>query len=79
MPEMGGLEATRKIRSSTSGVKNPQVPIIAMTAHVMQDDKTQCLEAGMNGFVSKPIDKKIMIAEIEKHISQKTDHPETGN
>jgi signal transduction histidine kinase/CheY-like chemotaxis protein len=54
MPEMDGLEATRRIRNG--GVINPQVPIVAMTAHAMKGDREQCLEVGMNDYVSKPID-----------------------
>ncbi|NGZ06936.1 MAG: response regulator [Magnetococcales bacterium] len=61
MPEMDGFQATRQIRSSA-----PQrsVPIIAMTAHAMSSDKEKCLAAGMNDFVSKPIDKKLLYATL---------------
>ncbi len=68
MPEMGGLEATEKIRNAESKVLNRQVPIIAMTAHAMAGDKQICLDAGMNGYVSKPIDKDMLFEEIEKQL-----------
>jgi len=55
MPEMDGFETTRQIRHPRTPVRNPQIPIIAMTAHVMQSDQNRCLEAGMNDFISKPI------------------------
>ncbi|MGC4065856.1 MAG: ATP-binding protein [Polyangiaceae bacterium] len=55
MPEMDGLEATRLIRSREAGALDPNVPIVAMTAHVMTEDRQRCLDAGMNGYVSKPI------------------------
>ncbi len=55
MPVMDGLEATRAIRSPDSGVRDRNVPIIAMTAHAMQGDKNICMEAGMNDYLSKPI------------------------
>jgi PAS domain S-box-containing protein len=55
MPVMDGVEATRQIRDQHSGVLNHAVPIVAMTANVMQSDQDLCMEAGMNGFVSKPI------------------------
>ncbi len=63
MPEMDGLEATRIIRDPQSGTLDPQIPIIALTAHAMKGDKEDCLEAGANDYVSKPIDpEKLMIA-----------------
>ncbi|AUC60382.1 two-component signal transduction system histidine kinase / response regulator [Cyanobacterium sp. HL-69] len=54
MPEMDGLEATRWIRKNHPPNKQPH--IIAMTAGAMGDDRTLCLNAGMNGYISKPID-----------------------
>lgn len=54
MPLMDGFEATRTIRDPSSGVKNPRIPIIALTAHAMKGDRDLCFEAGMNEYVSKP-------------------------
>jgi PAS domain S-box-containing protein len=53
MPNMDGLEATAKIRSTLAGAP---VPIIAMTANAFADDKQRCLDAGMNDFITKPVD-----------------------
>ena len=55
MPEMDGLEATRTIRDPGSQVINHHVPIVAMTAMAMAGDRELCLDAGMNGYVSKPV------------------------
>ena len=66
MPELDGLSATRRIRESHSRVLNPRVPIIALTAHAMQGDEAQCLAAGMDGYVVKPIEVSSLIAAVEK-------------
>ena len=55
MPEMDGLEATRAIRRPRSGVRRPDVPIIALTAYAQGEDRQRCLDAGMNGYLTKPI------------------------
>lgn len=54
MPEMDGLEATRIIRSDP---ETAHLPIIALTANALQEDVDNCLEAGMNGYLCKPINK----------------------
>ena len=69
MPEMGGLEATQAIRErekTTGG----HVPIIAMTAHAMQGDRQKCIDAGMDGYLSKPLDPKTFLRTVEETVVQ---------
>lgn len=66
MPEMDGYDATRIIRKNPS-YKN--TPIIAMTANVMAEDKLNCIEAGMSGHISKPLDIDNIISYIEKYFT----------
>jgi two-component system, sensor histidine kinase and response regulator len=64
MPEMGGLEAIAAIRASEAGTGR-HLPVIALTAHAMQGDRERCLAAGMDGYLSKPIDVAELIATVE--------------
>jgi CheY-like chemotaxis protein len=65
MPEMDGLEATAMIRAQeqTTGA---HLPIIAMTARVMQGDRERCLEVGMDDYVAKPIQAEVLFETIER-------------
>ena len=65
MPEMNGLDATRAIRK----LENPwaaSIPIVAMTADAFSENVTECLDAGMNGHIAKPVDIKLVIKEIRR-------------
>ena len=65
MPEMNGLDATRAIRKLDNGWMS-SIPIIAMTADAFAENIAECLDAGMNGHISKPIDIKLVIKEIRR-------------
>ena len=66
MPEMGGMEATRKIREMESGQARPPTPIIAVTANALKGDRERYLEAGMNGYVSKPMSVEALKSEMQR-------------
>jgi len=66
MPEMDGFEATRNIRNPETGVLNPEVPIVAMTAHARESDRQSCLAAGMDDYLAKPFRPEQVAAMLEK-------------
>ena len=63
MPEIDGLEASRYISKA-----RPEVPIIALTAFAMEDDKPKCLKAGCVDYISKPVEKEELYTIIDKYI-----------
>ncbi len=65
MPDMDGLEATRRIRELAYGGDVP-VPIIAVTANAMHGDDQRCLEAGMDDYVTKPIDRARLLSKVNQ-------------
>lgn len=69
MPVMDGFEATTLIRQPDSQVADPNVIIIAMTANAMQGDRERCLEVGMDDYITKPINSKMLLATLEKWIA----------
>ena len=70
MPEMSGLEATEAIRDR-EGATGRRLPIIALTAHAMQGDRERCLDAGMDGYLSKPIDVDELVETVERFAEKK--------
>ncbi len=66
MPEMDGFEATSAIRLNER-LTGEHIPIIAMTAHAMKGDEARCLDAGMDGYISKPIRGRDLVDLVEKH------------
>lgn len=67
MPEMDGFEATRMIRKLETGI---DVPIIAMTAHTIENEQERCREAGMNDCLTKPINDEVLFESIKKWVNK---------
>lgn len=63
MPKMDGYEATKAIRRWESG-SGFHIPIVALTAHAMSCDEAKCLKVGMDAYLTKPIDCKLMVSTI---------------
>lgn len=66
MPNMDGMEVTRRIRNGESGEDSRSLPIIALTAHSLQGDRERFLAAGMNGYVEKPVSQKKLFRQVRE-------------
>jgi two-component system, sensor histidine kinase and response regulator len=75
MPEIDGFEATATLRKKEQAT-GAHLPVVAMTAHAMQGDKERCLAAGMDGYVSKPINAKELIAAVHAALENSRMPPE---
>ncbi|MFC2156175.1 response regulator, partial [Acidobacteriota bacterium] len=71
MPELDGIETTRRIRVSSQGATATNVPIIALTAHALKGDRDKCLNAGMNDYLSKPFDSNKFAEIIARWLTQR--------
>ncbi|HKO00259.1 MAG TPA: response regulator [Thermoanaerobaculia bacterium] len=67
LPGMDGLSVVREIKSDS---RMSGVPILALTAHAMRGDKDRFLEAGCDGYISKPIDVKTFLSSIEQYVAK---------
>jgi len=76
MPEMGGIEAVQAIRAREKQLGLQRLPVIAVTAHALAGDRERFLDAGMDSYVSKPLDQTTLLAEIETLLRQP--HRETS-
>jgi PAS domain S-box-containing protein len=71
MPVMDGVEATRRIREDRSGAFDPRIPIIALTAYAMSGDRERFLDAGMDGYLAKPVELPQLLEAMERVVFRK--------
>lgn len=70
MPVMNGLEATRAIRTKETGCLQPNIPIVALTAHAMWGDEQRCMHAGMDDYMPKPVDMDTVASIIQSMLDK---------
>jgi CheY-like chemotaxis protein/HPt (histidine-containing phosphotransfer) domain-containing protein len=73
MPEMDGFEATRRLRELEAGQRH--MPVIAMTAHALKGDRENCIQAGMDDYVAKPLHPKELLSVIDRWAGRKVIPP----
>ncbi|QJB55446.1 response regulator [Pseudodesulfovibrio sp. zrk46] len=73
MPEMDGLEATRRVREGQAGTHSQTIPIVAATAFAVPGDRDKCMEAGMNGYVVKPLESRDLLQAVASFTGQAED------
>ncbi len=66
MPGMDGLEATRRLRAGAAGAAAASLPVLAVTANAFDDDRRGCLAAGMDEVLTKPVDRRLLLAGVER-------------
>jgi len=79
MPKMDGYDTTRAIRSGKAKQVHCDVPIIAMTANTMEEDREKCLAAGMNDYTTKPVDADILHEKIAYWLDVDLEKPQSEN
>ncbi|MEI7430808.1 MAG: response regulator, partial [Betaproteobacteria bacterium] len=79
MPVMDGFEATRRIRQWERDHALPRIPILALTAGAFAEDRTHCIDAGMDDFLAKPVDMNLMTAMLGRWLSSEINRPNVAH
>jgi two-component system sensor histidine kinase/response regulator len=78
MPLLDGYETTRRLRQPSEGTRNPKIPVIALTAHALATDRAKCLAAGMNDYLTKPIDAGRLRQALGRATAASIEHAGAG-
>ena len=76
MPGMDGLEAARAIRRGDAGERNRSIPIVALTAYASPEDEAACYDAGMDDYLSKPLNISTFLETVRQIIEKQRTHPQ---
>ena len=79
MPNLDGFMATAQLRQPESGVLDPRVPVVAMTAYAMREDRQRCLEAGMDDYLAKPIEPATLLEVLNRQCGTAVDLTTSGS
>jgi signal transduction histidine kinase/CheY-like chemotaxis protein len=77
MPDLDGLEVTRRMRAGVAGAQGRSVPIVALTANAFAEDRSACLAAGMNDFLTKPVQHARLLEAVHRWTGLAVDRPAT--
>lgn len=77
MPGMSGIDTTRHLKDPANGSPNREIPVIALTAHVTETNRAQCRQAGMSGFLEKPINIQALGSVLNSFLA--AGHQSEGN
>ncbi len=78
MPQMDGLEATRRIRQGEAGARNRSIPVVALTAHALERHRHQCQKAGMDDYLIKPVKARNLLRVMERLFSRASGRASTA-
>ncbi len=70
IPRLDGWEATRRLKAEAG---TAEIPVVALTAHALEEDRAKAMRAGCDGYLAKPVEPRRVVEEVERHIGPPTD------